>query len=93
MDTRQRDFRTGELEERRAEERHKALKGARILFNSGYGALECIVRNLSHGGARLEFGDSAAVPSRFSIYLNESGERHEAAVQWRLGGAVGVSIA
>jgi hypothetical protein len=93
MDSRERDIRTGKLDERRAEERHKALKGARIIFNSGYGAMECLVRNQSEHGARLVFGDVAAVPNHFAIYVSGTQQRQNASVQWRYGDQVGIKVA
>ncbi|MEX0956740.1 MAG: PilZ domain-containing protein [Rhizobiaceae bacterium] len=69
--------------ERRAVRRHKVLKGATLRFNRGYGALECIVRNLSDNGARLAFGDIAAVPSRFDFWLTGAEAPTPAVVRWR----------
>lgn len=69
--------------ERRAARRHKVLKGATLRFNRGYGALECIVRNLSDNGARLAFGDIAAVPSKFDFRLSGVEAATPAVVRWR----------
>jgi hypothetical protein len=69
--------------ERRAAQRHKVLKGATLHFNRGYGALECVVRNLSDNGARLAFGDIAAVPSRFDFRLSGAAAARPAVVRWR----------
>ncbi len=87
------DPRTGEAIERRGAERRKVLKGARILFNSGYGALECLVRNQSEHGAKLVFGDTAAVPNHFSISFSGGKERQEATVRWRSTDSVGITLA
>lgn len=69
--------------ERRAKPRHKVLKGATLRFNRGYGALECRVRNLSDSGARLAFGDIAAVPPRFDFCLAGAEAPVPAVVRWR----------
>ncbi|MBO6902510.1 MAG: PilZ domain-containing protein [Rhizobiaceae bacterium] len=69
--------------ERRAAPRRRALKGATLRYNRGYGALECIVRNLSDNGARLAFGETAAVPSEFDFWLAGVREPRRAAVRWR----------
>lgn len=71
------------LTERRAAQRHKVLKGATLSFNSGFGVLECIVRNLSDNGARLAFGDFAAVPSSFDFRLSGAEAATMAVVRWR----------
>jgi len=78
--------------ERRAEPRHKALKGAHIAFNGGFSALECLVKDLSAHGARLVFGDAAAVPPHFRLTFRADGVRREATVMWRDRGLVGVAL-
>jgi hypothetical protein len=69
--------------ERRAERRRKVFKGAKLRFNGGYGALDCLVRNFSDKGARLAFGDIAAVPSRFEFRLSGAEAPVPAVVRWR----------
>jgi hypothetical protein len=55
--------------DRRGAGRRRVLKGARLSFNKGYAVFECVVRNMSDCGARLSFGDAAAVPSRFELLI------------------------
>ena len=69
--------------ERRGARRHKVLKGATLRFNRGYGALECRVRNLSDTGARLAFGETAAVPPEFDFLLTGTDKAVRATVRWR----------
>ena len=69
--------------ERRTAQRHRVFKGATLHFNRGYGVLDCIVRNLSDKGARLAFGDLAAVPSRFDFRLSGAEAATPAVVRWR----------
>jgi hypothetical protein len=74
---------TEESRERRATPRHRTLKGATLEFNRGFGAFECVVRNLSEGGARLVFGDTLGVPTRFDLRIGPDGEWRPALVRWR----------
>lgn len=80
------------FEERRRDQRHRVFKGGALRFNRGYGALECVVRNLSARGARLSFGDTAAVPSRFDLQVSGEGEARPAQVRWRTLTDVGVEF-
>jgi hypothetical protein len=80
------------LLERRTAPRHRVLKGGIIHFNRGYGALECVVRNLSEDGARLAFGDTTAVPNHFQLKVAGEMQSREAEVRWRLPLAVGISF-
>lgn len=79
-------------EERRAEPRQRVLKGGTLSFNKGFGALECLVRNLSPKGALLAFGDTAAVPPVFDLHISGQGERRRAHVRWRNMTLVGVEF-
>ncbi len=58
-------------QEHRAHPRHKIYKGGKISFNNESSVVDCIVRNQSFGGARLEFQSHFDCP-RF-IVLRISG--------------------
>jgi hypothetical protein len=79
--------------DRRGESRRRVFKGGRLLFNQGYGALECVVRNLSQRGARLSMGETTGVPPSFVLQIaGEEGTR-PARVRWRTTGEVGIVFA
>jgi len=78
--------------DRRAAPRRRVLKGARLSFNGGYGALECTVRNESGTGALLVFGETSAVPALFDLTVNGSGGPRAARVRWRTPTLVGVEF-
>ena len=71
------------FEDRRREPQHRVLKGGTLTFNRGFGALECVVRNQSDRGAKLVFGDSSAVPPRFSLRISGDDRLRGAQVRWR----------
>lgn len=79
--------------ERRADQRSRMLKGGTLRFNRGYGALECVVRNVSENGARLAFGETSAVPPQFELRVGPDGEWRQAEVRWRTLTDVGVALA
>ncbi len=78
--------------ERRAERRKRVLKGATITFNRGYGALQCVVRNMTENGAMLAFGETAGIPAKFDIRLGEDGELRKARICWRRPELVGIEF-
>ena len=78
--------------ERRSQPRQRVLKGAIIRCNKGYGALECVVRNLSENGARLAFGETTAVPAVFDLKIAGNEDVREARVRWRTPDSVGISF-
>ena len=59
----------GTPDSRRGQDRRTVLKGAKIVFNNGKGVLVCRVRDLSPGGARLEFPPRQAVPDEFDLHV------------------------
>lgn len=70
------------IDERR-ERRRKVLKGGTIRFNGGYGAMQCLVRNLSEGGAMLEFGETLGVPVHFDLAIDGTNGSRPARLRWR----------
>ena len=78
--------------ERRAEVRRRVLKGAVLSFNRGFSSFECVVRNLSDGGARLSLGETFALPTTVDIRLGDEPKR-TAYVRWRTPVAIGIQFA
>ena len=54
---------------RRGQDRRTVLKGAKAVFNNGKGVLICRVRDLSPGGAKLEFPPRQAIPEAFELHV------------------------
>lgn len=77
--------------DRRIDTRRRVLKGATVSFNKGYSTFECVVRDQSGVGARLSFGETFALPSRFKVAMSNEGER-DAEVRWRSLSQVGVTF-
>lgn len=76
--------------ERRRAPRHRTLKGARIALNRN-SVLNCIVRNLSETGARLEMPNALGLPQEFAIAISGEAERR-CRIAWQGFGAVGVAF-
>jgi hypothetical protein len=68
------------------------FKGAKVVFNRGYGAFECVVRNLSDRGARLSLGDTIGVPSYFELKITGEESLRRSRACWRSETALGVSF-
>ncbi len=78
----------------RSEPRARTLKGGRVVFNGGYSSYDCMIRNLSAGGAMLQFASTLGIPNSFDLFINNSGsEKHECTVRWRTNVALGVAFA
>ena len=59
----------GSPQSSRREDRRTILKGAKAVFNNGRGVLICRVRDLSPGGARLEFAPRQTLPDSFELHV------------------------
>jgi hypothetical protein len=77
--------------ERRSLARHKTFIKGRIDFNNRLSSMDCIVRDVTNCGARLEASESVALPDTFELYLPNKDEHFRAQVEWRKGNHVGVS--
>ena len=70
------------MTEQRQHPRAHVLRRARIVFRRGYSTLDCVVLDLSPGGARLKVDEWLALPDRFELRI-ENGPRREAEVRFR----------
>ncbi len=67
------------------------LKG-RVVYNGGQSSLDCLIRDMSSTGARLELSASVTLPDRFDLYLPHRDETLKVHLQWRRGAAIGVAF-
>ena len=77
--------------ERRALIRHKTFIKGRIYFNNRLSSVDCVVRDVTEKGARLQVPESVAVPDAFELYLPNKDEHFRAQARWRKGDQLGVS--
>lgn len=77
--------------ERRALIRHKTFIKGRIYFNNRLSSMDCIVRDVTEKGARLQLSESVVLPDTFELYLPNKDEHFRAQAQWRKGDQLGVS--
>jgi PilZ domain len=78
--------------EKRMEHRRKMLKGGTVHFNKGYSSLECVIRDMSSNGCRIQMGETFGVPSRFVLSISGETTRIEASVRWRNARNIGLSL-
>jgi hypothetical protein len=79
--------------ERRSERRRRSLLTGLLKFNRDFCVLECVVRDVSSGGARLRFGgDTIPVPTQFDVMVGEGGDWQPAEIRWRGATEVGIAL-
>ena len=75
----------------RAHQRAKAFLGARIIFNDHKSTFDCIVKEISEGGAMLKVESAMATPDRFKLCLSD-GRQFDCEVRWRRINSIGVQF-
>ena len=77
------------VEERRKTERRRVLRRGKIVFRRGHSAIDCVVLDLSDGGARLKAPGLIALPEQFELRF-ENGPSYEVALAFRTFETAGV---
>lgn len=62
--------------------RRKALAGGRLIYHGGSATVECVVRDISEGGARLRIEGTAPIPERFELVVPSRNLRMRARTVW-----------
>ena len=75
--------------DRRGDDRRTALKGARIVHAQG--SIECKVRNISEGGARLDLGTQQLLPHTFELHITGLPVK-QCSLRWTKDNLVGVTL-
>jgi hypothetical protein len=70
------------LNDRRNSARHRVLRRGSIAFRNGHSVIDCVVLDLSTGGARLRVASWLGMPNRFELRI-ENGPAREAQVRFR----------
>jgi hypothetical protein len=80
------------MEERRKTVRQRSYLGGRIAFNNRSSTMDCTVRNMSAGGARVAFSDTVVLPQDLDLAIRQKGLNARARVVWRSATEMGVSF-
>jgi hypothetical protein len=72
--------------------RSRVLKGACISDGRRLSRFDCLVRNISSGGAKLQFHASMMMPSRFWLYIYSENIEVECERVWMRGLETGVKF-
>ena len=74
---------------RREQFRRTVLKGARIVFNERQSTLNCRMRDMTDGGARLDLSTQQLLPHEFELQVSGNPTRR-CGLRWAHGNFVGV---
>ncbi len=72
--------------------RIRVLKGARLHFKNKLSSIDCMIRDISAGGARLRLSGPVGLPQRFDLMMNCTGDKFPARLVWSKGSEAGISF-
>ena len=78
------------MAEKRKAVRSRTLLGGVIAFNNRASTMDCQVRNLSAGGAKVTFSNTAVVPDQFDLKIARKERSFQARTIWRAPNEIGV---
>lgn len=77
------------MQDRRRCFRGRVFYGGRIAFNSRQSTMDCLVRNFSVLGARVEFGGTPLITDEVDLTVDRKGIAFSARMIWRRGDQAG----
>jgi two-component system, OmpR family, response regulator len=77
-------------DELRGSARSRAVLRGRIVFNNRFSTMDCVVRDISPTGARLQLAGGEVLPPVFELSLPLRSRHHQAEIVWRRGKECGV---
>ena len=77
--------------EKRATPRHRVLKHGTLAFGGG-GGVDCMVRNISSGGARVDIANPVGVPPTFTLVIEADQFMRRCRAVWSNDNRIGVAF-
>ena len=80
-------------DEHRTSARQRTMLRGCVYYDKHSASADCLVRDMSDGGARLELSENVVIPDVLELYIPKKEETFHARVLWRRGKEVGVTYA
>lgn len=81
------------MNERRTASRKRSFLKGTVYFNGRLSSVDCVIRDFSDAGARLEFASIVTLPDGFELYIPTRDQTLDAHVRWRNDNEVGITFA
>jgi hypothetical protein len=78
--------------ERRQHARARVIYGGVIAFNARQSTMDCVVRNFSDNGAKVEFENAAVLPDEINLVIAKKNRSFSAKIMWRRAHEAGVAF-
>jgi PilZ domain-containing protein len=80
------------LKNQRRSQRRRVLKEGKLIFGKAHSVVDCVIDNVSEGGAHIRINSSHGVPNDFYLVEANRGIIHRAEVAWRTTTGIGLRI-
>ena len=77
--------------ERRTAQRHRVLKQGTLAFSGG-GSTECVVRNISSNGARIDIASPVGLPESFTLVITADHFMRHCHAVWSADRRIGIAF-
>jgi two-component system chemotaxis response regulator CheY len=81
-----------ELKNRRRHVRHRVVKGGQLAYGKGAHAVDCVIRDLSESGARIQVANAQDIPAEFVLSFDDGGTSRPCVARWRRSHDLGVEF-
>ena len=81
-----------DAKDRRRSRRRRVLKEGKLIFGQGHSVADCVIDNVSEGGAHVRITSSHGVPQDFYLVEANRGIIHKAEIAWRTTTGVGLKL-
>jgi hypothetical protein len=78
--------------ERRQSARARVIYGGVIAYNRRQSTIECVIRNFSEGGAKVEFDNPAVLPEVIDLLIAKKDRAFTAKIAWRQANQAGLAF-
>ncbi|HEV7602136.1 MAG TPA: PilZ domain-containing protein [Bradyrhizobium sp.] len=78
--------------DRRQNARARVIYSGVIAFNARQSTMDCVVRNFSDNGAKVEFENAALLPDEINLVIARKSRAFSAKIIWRQPNAAGVAF-
>lgn len=78
--------------EARGSDRVRSFLRARIIYNNNNSTIDCIIKNFSSTGAKIDVSRLMSIPAEFDLDIPQKGRVFRARIAWRDGDSLGVEF-
>lgn len=80
------------MDDRRRAPRQRAFLQGRVYYNNRRASVDCLVRDISECGARLQFSSAVTLPEAIELFIPNKDHVCRARIAWRQEDQVGVEM-